>query len=212
MPESLIIFFQSLLLVSALSLDAFVASIAYGTNKIKVPFASVQVITFVCSFFLGISLFFGSIIKRFVPQNITSTISFIILMFLGILYLFQGIIKACLAKKSSSDRKVKLKLFDLMIDIYVDETKADIDNSKNLNPREALYLGIALSLDSLAVGFGSSLGNINYFQVILLSLICGALAVWIGLLIGRKLVENSKFNISWLSGVILIILAILKLR
>jgi len=72
-------------------------------------------------------------------------------------------------------------------------------------------LAIALSLDSLAIGFGSSLGNINYFNVILLSLVSDMIAIWLGLFIGRKFVEKSKLNLSWLAGIILIILAVLKL-
>ncbi len=48
---------ESLLLVLAVSLDAFVASIAYGTNKIKIPFASATIINIICSSVLGLSLF-----------------------------------------------------------------------------------------------------------------------------------------------------------
>ncbi len=49
---------ESLLLVLAVSLDAFVASIAYGTNKIKIPFVSATIINIICSSVLGVSLFF----------------------------------------------------------------------------------------------------------------------------------------------------------
>ena len=70
---------------------------------------------------------------------------------------------------------------------------------------------MALSLDSLAVGFGSSLGSINYIYVIVLSLIIGIFSIWIGLLIGEKVARKSKVNLSWLAGIILIILACLKL-
>jgi putative sporulation protein YtaF len=204
---------ESLLLVSALSLDAFVASIAYGTNKIKIPFLSVTIINLICSSFLAISLLFGSIVKKIIPENVTIIISFLILMLLGVYYLFESIVKTYLDKKSNSDKKIKFKLFNLrfIIDIYVDETKADIDHSKNLSSKEALYLAVALSLDSLAVGFGSSLGKINYAQVLLLSLITDMVAVLAGLFVGGKFVEKSKVNISWLSGIILMTLAILKI-
>ncbi len=204
---------ESVLLVLALSLDAFVASIAYGTNKIKIPFTSMTIITIVCSMFLAASIFFGSLLKQLLPSNITIIISFIILMSLGIYYLFESLIKNFLEKKSDSNHKVKFKLFNIwfIIDIYIDETKADFDNSKILSSKEALYLAIALSLDSIAIGFGSGLGNVNYFHVILLSLVSGMIAIWIGLFIGRKFVEKSKLNLSWLAGIILMVLAVLKL-
>ncbi len=204
---------ESVLLVLALSLDAFVASMAYGTNKIKIPFISMTIINLVCSMFLALSVFFGTLLRQLLPQNITIIISFSILMFLGTYYLFESLVKTFLERKSDPSQKVKFKLFNVwfIIDIYIDETKADLDNSKILSSKEALYLAIALSLDSLAIGFGSSLGNINYLNVILLSLVSDMIAIWLGLFIGRKFVEKSKLNLSWLAGIILIILAVLKL-
>lgn len=202
---------ETLLLVFTLSLDAFVASIAYGTNEIKIPFVSIAIINITCSSFLAFSLFLGSIIKKLIPEGITLLISFLILMLLGIFYLFQSLIKSHIAKTSSPNKEVKLKISDLIISIYIDETNADFNNSKSLSPKESLYLAVALSLDSLAIGFGSSLAGTNYFQVIFFSLIYGITAIWSGLLIGRKLVEKSDFNVSWLSGIILMILAITKI-
>lgn len=204
---------EIVLLVLTLSLDTFVASIAYGTNRIKIPFSSMIIITTVCAFFLALSVFLGAFLRILLPENITIIISFLILLLLGIYYLFESLIKTYLDKKSKSNQKVKLKLFNIwfIIDIYIDETKADLDKSKTLNPKEALYLGLALSLDSLAIGFGSGLGNINYYYLIILSLISNMFAIWSGFFIGRKFVEKSKINLSWLAGIILIILAVLKL-
>ena len=54
---------QAILLVSALSMDAFVASFAYGTDRIRIPFISNVVISFVCTCILSIALLFGSFIN-----------------------------------------------------------------------------------------------------------------------------------------------------
>ena len=204
---------ESLLLASACSLDAFVASIAYGTSKIKIPFTSIVIINIVCSSTLALSFFFGSAIKKFLSGNTSTIISFIGLMLIGVFYLFQSLLKAYLSKNSCPDKKLKFKLQDLqfIIDIYVDETKADLNNSKDISSKEAVYLAIALSLDSMAVGFTSSLGSINYKQVVLFSLIVGMVSVALGLFIGRKIAQKSKLDLSWLSGAILIILAFLKI-
>lgn len=204
---------ETILLVLTLSLDSFVASVAYGSNKIKIPFSSIIIINAVCSLFLGSSIFFGSQLKKILPENITLIISFLILMLLGIYYLCEGIFKGYLSGKSDLNSKVKLKLFDIwfIVDIYVDETKADFNHSKNLDAKEAIYLATALSLDSLAVGFGSSLSNINYLNVIFLSLFFGIFSIWSGLLVGKTIMEKSKLNLSWLAGIMLITLAVLKL-
>ncbi|WMJ80824.1 sporulation membrane protein YtaF [Clostridium sp. MB40-C1] len=204
---------ESLLLVSVVCLDSFVASVAYGTNKIKIPFISANIINIISSSFLALALALGSVIKKVIPYNVTSIISFIVLFLFGIYYLAESLIKTYVKKHSNSNKKVKLKFCDLnfIIDIYIDETKADADHSKTLNPKEALYLAIALSLDSLAVGFGSSLGNINYIQIIILCLVMNMIAIYGGMFIGKKFVEKSKLNLSWLSGVILIILATMRI-
>lgn len=204
---------ESILLVTSLCMDAFVASFGYGTNKIKIPFTSVTVINFVCSALLAISLFLGSVIKDFLPESVSIGICFTILMVLGVSRFLEGVIKTYLRKKSTNRKNIKFKLLDLnfILDVYVDNTKADMDNSRTLSPSEAFYLAIALGLDGIAVGFGSGLANINYIQVVLFSLISDMVAVLIGCYLGRKLVEKVNLNLSWLSGLILIILAFMKL-
>lgn len=204
---------ETLLLVFVLSLDAFVASVAYGTNRIKIPFLSISIISTICSGLLAVSLFLGSIVRNIIPGKIAISISFVILLLLGVYYLFEGLIKTYIKKNPSSNKRIKLRLLNLhlILDIYLDETKADFDDSKNLNSKEALYLAVALSIDSLAVGFANSLGDIDYIFTILLSFLAGIISVVSGLFIGRRLVNTIKVDLSWLSGVILIALAILKL-
>lgn len=203
---------ETILLVLILSLDSFLTSIAYGSNKIKIPFSSITIINIVCTFFLSISLFLGSQIRKILPGNIAIIISFVLLFLMGLYYLFEGLIKSHVEKKSTKS-EIKLRLFNIwiIIDIYLDETKADFNKSKKLDSIEAIALATTLSIDSLAIGFGSSLAYINGIYILCLSFLFGILSVWSGQLIGRKLIEKTKLNLSWLAGVILIILAFLKL-
>jgi len=204
---------ESLLLVSSVCIDAFVASIAYGTNKIKIPIISAIIISFIGSFVLGISLFFGGFIKDCLPGNLPIILSFSILMFLGFYRLFEGLFKNYIQAKSTLDKPLTFKLFDIhfVLQVYADETKADFDKSKTLTSKESFYLAFALSFDSLAVGFGSSLVGSGYLQTVFLCLILGIIAVLVGVFIGKKLIEKSNVNLSWLSGIILMILALNKL-
>lgn len=203
---------ETILLVLTLTLDAFVTSIAYGANKIKIPFLSLIIINIVCGIFLGSAIFLGSQIRKLLPGNIAVIVSFFILLFLGIYYLFEGIVKSYLERNLSLNKTLKVKLFNIqfMISIYTDGTRADSNHSKVLESKEALYLGTALSLDSLAVGFGSSLIHINYLCVVGFSFIAGVFSMIIGIFIGRKVVDIMEINLSWISGLLLIILAILK--
>ena len=56
---------ESILLVSSICIDSFVASIAYGTSKIKIPPISALIINLVSTCTLGISLLLGAIVKKF---------------------------------------------------------------------------------------------------------------------------------------------------
>lgn len=205
---------EIILLVLALSLDAFVASIAYGTNKIKIPFKSIIIIDSICALSLVLSLLLGGVLANILPDKATIIISFLILMGIGIYYLFESLVKNYLKGKKKKKGRVKLKVFNIsfIIEVYIDETKADMDNSKTLSSQEAFYLAIALSLDSLAIGFGSGLLYVNILYIFFASLIMDLVAIWAGLFIGRSFVDKTKIDLSWLAGIILILLAVLKLR
>ncbi|HSQ90005.1 sporulation membrane protein YtaF [Romboutsia sp.] len=203
---------QSLLLVFSLCIDTFVASIAYGTDKIKIPFSSALIINAVCSSFLAVSLFLGSVFKDFLSPNIASVMSFSLLLMLGVYRLFESIFKTYIQKVSNTEVPLTFKVFDFkfVLEIYANETKADYDKSKILTSKEAFYLAVALSLDSLAVGFGSSLGSVRYLEVILLSLVIGISSLLIGSCLGSRFAQKVDINLSWLSGAILIVLALMR--
>lgn len=204
---------QSLILVLSLCIDTFVTSIVYSSNKIKIPVVSGLIIDTICSLFLAISLFFGYLIKDFIPINIASTISFLLLLILGVYRLFEAFFKNLIKKYYDKGSPLTFKIFEFkfILQIYADEIKADLDESKILSPKEAFFLAVALSLDSLTVGFGCSLGTVNYLATVLLSFLVGALLLVLGGYVGRKISKNSNLNLSWLSGVFLIILAFIRI-
>ena len=203
---------ESLFLVSSLCIDSFVASIAYGTSKIRIPPLSTIIINLICTFTLACALLIGSIFKSFLPGNLPSILGFLLLMSIGIYRLFEYIFKAYISKCSKSTSPLTFKIFDFqfILQVYADEIKADFDNSKCLNVKESFYLALALSLDSLAVGFGSSLCNINYMEVLILCFVIGMLCVSLGVYLGRKFSQKVHLELSWLSGVLLILLAIIR--
>jgi len=204
---------QSLVLVCSLCIDSFVASMAYSTSKIRIPKLSAIIIDCICTITLAISLIFGSIIKNILPQNLPEILGFSLLLILGTYRLFEYIFKSYLSNKIVSKPSLEFKLFDFIfvLKVYCDERSADFDNSKILSPKESIYLGTALSLDSIAVGFSCSLCTINYLEIILLSLFIGFIAIYIGNLVGRKFAIKKNLELSWLSGLLLILLAFLRL-
>ena len=126
---------------------------------------------------LALSLILGGFLQNYISINIAKILSFIILFLLGFYRLFEGLLKSYINNKTKSSHPLKFKLFDFnfVLQVYANEIKADFDSSKVLSYREAIYLSIGLSLDSLAVGFGSSLILINFIEVITISIFIGLL-------------------------------------
>lgn len=205
---------DAILLVSALSMDAFVASFAYGTSKIKIPFKSAMTINLVCSTMLAIALFMGSVISKYIPGVFTTSICVTVLLMLGMAKLFDSTLKAILIKSGTLSRDLSFKVFDFkfFLRVCLDSTEADSDHSYVLSPKESFSLAMALSLDGLAAGFSTGLMVTNYAQIILFSLVINMIAVLLGCFIGNKVAQKSDLNLSWLSGATLILLAFLKLK
>jgi len=213
MNHILFTIFEAIIIAIALSTDAFIASFAYGSNKIKIPFSSMQVISFICTGILGISLLLGTSLKPYLPSELLKIASFIILFILGIVKLLDNLIKSIINKHTIIDKQIKFSVLNLnfILNIYADPKEADLDESKTLSPSEALSLAIALSLDSLAAGFGIAFGNINIFAIIICSLIFSMLSIKSGAFIGNKISDKVPFQLSWLSGILLIFLAFIRL-
>ncbi|MCL2054704.1 MAG: manganese efflux pump [Oscillospiraceae bacterium] len=204
---------EAFALTAALSADAFAASFAYGSSKIKIPAASVLIIDIVCSLALAVSLLSGNLLRERIPSSAANIISFGILFFLGFIKLFDGIMKSVIRKHSRFKRKIKFSMFSLkfILAVYADPVGADIDESRSISPQEAFSVAFALSLDGLAVGFGAAMGSINAAAAIACSLLVGAVAIISGGLLGNKLSGKLPFNSDWLSGATLMVLACLKL-
>lgn len=202
------------MLVVALSTDSFVSSFAYGTNKIKIPFLSVQVINVICSAILAVSLLLGSVIRQYIPSSLTTIICFCILFILGIIKLLDSTIKSIIRKHNNLNKEIKFSLFNLnfILNLYANPEEADVDASKTLSAGEAASLAVALSLDGLFMGIGAALVNLNILEVVLYSLLFGTGAIMLGCFIGNKVAQKIPMDLSWLSGVLLIVLAFLKLK
>ncbi|NMC57353.1 MAG: sporulation membrane protein YtaF [Eubacteriaceae bacterium] len=201
-----------ILLITAICVDAFITSFAYGAAKTKIPLLSIAVISIICTAVFALSLSIGTAASQIIPQNLSKIICFAIFLVLGITKSCESLLKGYINKHQKSN--LKLKLFDInfVLTVYADSSKADIDNSKILSAKEAVYLALALSFDNFAAGFGFALASINYLHIIILSLALNTVAVGAGHFLGEKLTQKSKKDFSWIGGIMLVILAITKLK
>lgn len=201
------------ILASSLSLDAFTAGFAYGSKRIKIPMLSVQIINLICSAITGLSLFAGAVLRPYLPRWLTLGVAFSILFIIGVSKLMDSMTKHWIRKHDHPNRDPSAGLFNFnfILNLYADPENADADFSKVISPTEAAVLALSLSLDGMAVGFGAAFANVNVLAVFLWSLITDATLLLLGHFIGAKLARKLPFNISWLSGVVLIGLAFSKI-
>ncbi len=194
-----------LILILALSLDTFMASLSYSVSNIKIPISSNTIICFICSITIGISFILGNLLSTIIPSSVLKWISFSILFLIGFYKIFENFIKKRIKKK-----KLKLSLSGIILEIYLDYSKADLDSSKKLSNIEAFFLAIALSIDGLASGLAFQTSPNTILILCIFCFILNFIVIILSGIIG-KIISNFKFDFASLSGIAFIILAFFKL-
>lgn len=204
---------QLFMLLTALSLDAFAASFVYGTDNVKIPAASVSIITALSTGILFFFLVLGKWCGSFISPGITSAVCFLLLFFLGLVKLFDSTLKSLIRRSGCSSKRLCFSISDLnfILTVYADPARANAEDISVLSPMEALSLGIALSLDSAAAGFGAGMMVIHLPMTLGLSVVLNTAAVLSGSFLGRVLVRKTNMDLSWLSGILLLVLAFSKI-
>lgn len=210
-------FLSSILLAISLSMDALGIGISYGLRNIKISFIPKFIISLISLIFTAVAIGLGSIILLFLPEYLAKLLGVVMLGLLGIGVIIQAIGKN--EKKVPSQKPIKawllrLKPIGITIKIIYNATKKhDEESSKNIGIKEALYLGVALSIDSFGAGISSAVSGIINFFVPFMVGICQFIFLSLGLLGGQKLTLFKKINskvFMILSGIILISLACIR--
>lgn len=181
------IIFSALFLAVVISIDTLAAGFAYGANSIKVPLRHIIVFDIISSVTVGIALFFGYIVGNYMPPAMTLGLSIGILVFLGCYKLLQ---------------------------CFITKVKGKTISPRQISWAETITLAVGLSLDGLAVGIGVSIHNVTLVFCLvatLFSLVIDLIFFIIGHRIGDKTTKKTRLDLSWLSGVVLIFLGLLKL-
>ena len=188
------------------------ASMAYGANKVHITWEKIVAMNAVCSGCLGIALAAGSILDDLVPETMTRTVCFISLFLLGIVKLLDYFIKKYINRHVSLHKGITFSFSGLrvIVNIYGDPMAADWDHSQSLSWKEVLFLSFAMSIDSLIAGALSAFLEIPVGLTMGTAFIMGIVVMAAGLFLGRKLAARCKCDLSWISGVLFMILAVTK--
>lgn len=200
-------FLQLLFLTLALSIDSLGIGISYGVRKIKFNPTSFLIISLISLAFSSLSLSIGSAISIIFSEKVTSFISILILIILGLFIIKKGLEKNDTIEKDVKNYSVFIKCLGITINVIKTPSSCDLDNSMKIDPKEAFYLGIALSVDCIGVGIAASSLLKIYANLFPAFIMLFQLAfLYFGMIIGKKLkfknLDESKLSI--LSGLILI--------
>ena len=205
-------FINILLLVFALCVDTFTAGIAYGAGHVKLTLPQISAVSGICSLCLGISLVFGNAIDSFIPETFTRVVCCTSLLLLGLLKLADSEIRYLLKHHKHICRDIRFSFSSLnfIISIYTDPLEADADRNKSLSWREVFFFSIAMSIDSLISGTMAAFLKIPVLLTVLAAFLVGVMFICAGLFIGARLRQLIHVELSWLSGLLFIVLAVLR--
>ena len=209
---------NAFILALSASIDSFGVGISYGLKKTKIFLSSYLVLFLLSVIITSISISLGNIITSFISPNVTSIVGAIVLIGIGIFIIYGATFKKeKMPKQSLSKHKeynIFIKFLGITINIIKDPINSDIDSSNKIDIKESIFLGIALSLDSVSIGFGASAIGINTILFPLLISIFQIAFLSIGKIVGNNISNVSKLpkNI-WniISGILLISIGIMKI-
>lgn len=188
---------NSILLSFSSSIDSLGIGITYGIKNTKISLIG-KIILFIISLITTyFSIFLGNFIQNIFPDFLTKLIGSFILIFMGIYICFEA-----------------LKKQDINCNVFNNPISSDFDNSQVIDSKESLFLAIALSLDSLCIGIGGSVSNINLALFPLLVSIFQLFFLSFGTFLGTHINKFYRLpNNIWslISGIMLIFIGIFKL-
>lgn len=198
-------FLTYLFLALSLSIDSIGIGVTYGLRNTKIPIMSKFILFLISITFTTIALMLGNLITQFLPDYLANFIGSFILIFIGVWILFQIY---------NDKEKEHSGVTGITIQIIKHPISSDLDNSKVIDWKEAFFLGVALSIDSISVSIGSGITGLDSFLFPILVATFHIAFLFFGKFLGHKLTCIKRFpeNIfNVISGILLIFIGITRL-
>ncbi|WP_371365103.1 putative sporulation protein YtaF [Sporomusa rhizae] len=208
--------FYVLLLGLAVSIDGFVAGIAYGLKNIRMPFASLCIVGVVASICTAIALAMAYMVGQFINTAIAIGIGAFLLIMLGIWSLFQQYFTKDVASYEIDGevtaRNLTFSLGRLVISIMAKPETADVDRLGYISSLEAIFLGLAVGADAMVGTFAAALmGPLPLYTPIVIGII-HMVCIASGYYSSQKFFpEKLKKRFPYLPGTLLILLGLIRL-
>ncbi|PGL71649.1 sporulation membrane protein YtaF [Bacillus sp. AFS055030] len=201
-----------LFLAFSSSIDNFGVGITYGIRGIKVGLLANLIISIIAFIFSEVGIVSGQFISKVFPGTLSNVIGAFFLLVIGLRIVLLTFPRKDKQNIINNDGEESVSN---NITIYLSSPeKADVDHSGDISSFEAIILGTAVSMNALTNGLGVGLIGLSPFAISIAASIFSFLAIWLGVLLGKK-VANVKIG-GWslgqfssiISGIILVLIAI----
>lgn len=182
----------------SLSLDALAISLAFGLKKTKIGLSAKVVICLISIIYFSLSLRFGQLISAFFDPKTASVIGIAMMAAICLYFTLNALKKPDDKGENSDPPKSRallnwnLNFLGITIKIIKNPMLSDLDKSNTISLREGIYLGTALSIDSISVGIAYSLsGHIVPLAPVLIGVFQFAF-IYLGNFIGLHINKSSS--------------------
>jgi putative sporulation protein YtaF len=199
---------KEFILAFIVSIDIYLATAACCNSGIRIPLGSALTIDLFSASVLWLSVTLSDFISRFVSSHTIHIIGTVVLIAIGTLNISKSLLRNIIRRISDKDGiSLKIGNLSLFIQLCLDDTAVDMDCSKVLSVGEASVLALAGSLDAAATGLSCGGGDISAFYALISAIVCGASALMLGSVTGRK-ISSLRHDLSWTGGLLLILFAV----
>lgn len=187
------------------NLDNISVRIAYSIRGIKITISKNLWISVITFFISSIAAFSGSAVSQAFSNRVSSILSMTMLVIIGLWIILEPYLKKENKVKDEGSPIQSSNIYNIL----KEPETADADNSKDIDFKEATFLGIALSINNVGGSLSAGMIGLNSFFIGFFSAVISFLALWAGNYITEffnKWNLTKKANI--ISGCILILIGI----
>ncbi|MGL5245044.1 MAG: manganese efflux pump [Sarcina sp.] len=183
-----------LLFAIASNLDNFAVAISYGMKKTKIGMISNIIISLISGLGTFLSMSVGIIILKFISEKVGNVLGSIILMIIGVYFMSNYFYE--------KDKETLVE----------NSEKVEKYNSKVIDIKESITLGVGLNINNLGTGVGAYISGLNIYLTTFIVFISSFIFIMIGDILGNRLLSNLFGKISTLiSGILIIFLGLYEL-
>jgi len=204
--------FYVLLLAIGVSIDALATGTAYGLKNIRLPFLSLLVIGMITGLFTVGAMLSAQLFGQSINSSLVAGFGAALLFGLGFWNILVEYLARVTHKNTKQSEKLTHSLGEMVIEVMAQPEMADRDKSNCISCIEAISLGIALGMDNMLATFAACLfGNLPAYTPLIMA-VTQMILITLGIQVATCCIpQKVKSGLSYLPGVILIIVGLTKL-